>query len=165
MYIRDVLQGRQVWFQWLLHRPVPGASRFASSVHVPGHRVAKAVLVRAGEGFVLAVLPATTRIDLTRLSLVLDGIPITLATEDEVETVFRDCERGALPPFGRLYGVPTIVDASLAEGEEIVCVGNQRHEGLRIRYSDYELLERPTKARFAVSIPSAGDATNQLRAG
>jgi prolyl-tRNA editing enzyme YbaK/EbsC (Cys-tRNA(Pro) deacylase) len=124
MNIRDFLVSREVWFETLLHRPVPSASRRAQTVHVPGRQVAKGVLVRAGESYVLAVLPSTTRIDTERLSQVLDGLPVALATEDEVEQVFGDCERGALPPFGRLYGVRTIVDASLAAGAEIVCVGN-----------------------------------------
>ena len=60
MCIREVLQSRQVCFEWFLHRPVPGATRFAQSIHEPGRRVAKGVLVRAGDSYVLAVLPATT---------------------------------------------------------------------------------------------------------
>src|SRR5206468_2116804 len=114
--------------------------------------VAKAVLVRAGESYALAVLPSTARVDLERLSEALDGEPVSLATEDELERVFGDCERGASPPFGRLYGVRTVVDCSLAAGAEIVCVGNNRHEGVRLRYRDYEAIESPARARFAITV-------------
>jgi Ala-tRNA(Pro) deacylase len=149
MLIRDFLESRHIWFQTLLHAPMPTASQRAQSVHVPGRQVAKGVLIRAGESYALAVLPATARIDLARLSKVLAG-PVSIAREDELERVFGDCERGALPPFGRLYGIPTIVDVSLGSGAEIVCVANSRHEGVRLRYRDYEALEAPLRARFAI---------------
>src|SRR5262245_29348265 len=123
MYIRDFLRSRDVWHEMLLHRPAPSASRHAESLHVPGRQVAKGVLLGVGEGYVLAVLPSTAWVDLARLSQVLDGLPVRLATEAEVARVFDDCERGALPPFGRLYGLRTIVEASLAEGSELVCLG------------------------------------------
>jgi Ala-tRNA(Pro) deacylase len=165
MNIRDFLESREVWFEMLLHRPVPSASRRAQTVHVPGRQVAKGVLVRAGGGYVLAVLPATTRIDTERLSQALDGLPVALATEDEVEQVFGDCERGALPPFGRLYGVRTIVDASLAAGAEIVCVGNTRHEDLRLRYQDYEAVEAPSRAHFATTPEPEHPRPTHRRAG
>lgn len=149
MNIRDYLQSRHVWFESFLHRPVSTASRRAQSLHVSGRHVAKTVLVRAGETYVLAVLPASSCIDLERLSQLLNDVPVALATEDEIEQVFGDCERGALPPFGRLYGIQTIVDTSLAGGAEFVCVGNSRHEGLRLRFRDFEAVESPTRGRFA----------------
>ena len=150
MTIRDFLKSRHIWHESLLHPPMSSTSKLAQVAHVPGRHVAKGVLIRAGEGYVLAVLPATSRIDMGRLSQILDGAPVTLATEDEMECVFENCERGALPPFGRLYGLRTLVDASLAAGSEIVCVGNSRHEGVRLRWSDYEAVEAPIRARFAI---------------
>jgi len=149
MGIRDFLQSRHVWFETLLHPPAPSASKLAQTVHVPGRFVAKGVLVWAEGHFVLAVLPATARIDLARLSQVLNGQSVRIATEQEVEGIFGDCERGALPPFGRLYGLTTLVDASLAGGSEIVFVGNSRHEGVRMRYRDYDSIEAPIRSRFA----------------
>ncbi len=157
MGIQEYLRSQRVWFQTLLQTPAPSASKFARSCHVTGHQVAKSVLLRSADSYVLAVLPATARIDLERFSMVLGGAPVALAGESELEAIFGDCERGALPPFGRIYGLRTIVDASLAASSEIVCVGNSRHEGLRLRYCDYEALESPIHARFATNIePSAG---------
>jgi Ala-tRNA(Pro) deacylase len=152
MCIRDYLQSRHVWFETFLHRPVPSATKRAQSVHVPGRSVAKGVLLKSPRGDVLAVLSATHRIDMERLVSILGGSAVRLATEDEVERVFADCERGAIPPFGRIYGLSTIVDENLAGGSEIVFVGNNRHEGLRMRYRDYELIEGPIRSRFAVPI-------------
>ena len=123
------------------------------------------MLVWATSEFVLAVLPSTSRIELETLSTVLGGRNVRLATEDEIEGTFGDCERGALPPFGRLYGLDTVVDAGLAGDEEIVCVGNARHEGLRLRYRDYLALEQPLIARFATTPQGKRVRRSHRRAG
>lgn len=149
MYIRDYLRSRQIRFEVLLHRPAPSATRMARTVHLPGRIVAKGVLVSAGGAFVLAVLPSTHRIDLDRLAALLEVDGVRIATEPEVMGVYHDCERGALPPFGRIYGLSTIVESSLAGGSEIVFVGNARHEGYRMRFRDYEAVEGPMRGRFA----------------
>ena len=165
MQIRDFLRSRGIGFQVLLHNPAPSSTRLAKSIHVPGRQVAKGVLVWAAGEFVLAVLPATSKIDLERLSAVLGGRAVRLATEDEIETAFGDCERGALPPFGRLYGLNTVVDASLAADVDIVCVGNARHEGVRLRYRDYVAIEQPLIARFATAPEGRRTRRSHRRAG
>lgn len=165
MYVRDYLIGQRVWFETLLHRPAPSASRLAGNIHVSGRYVAKAVLVRTDGTKALAVLPATHRIDLARLSLVLGKGPLCLASEDEVIGTFGDCERGALPPFGRLYGLTTVVDNTLASGSQIIFVGNARHEGVRMRYHDFETLESPIRARFATAIEPRRRRPSQRRVG
>ena len=110
----------------------------------------KAVLIKAGDSFVLAVLPSTSRIDLGRLSEVV-GAPasqVRLATPDELLEIFPDCEPGVVPPFGRLYGLTTLVDSGLAESAEIVVGANTRHEGLRMHFRDFQALEEPVRASF-----------------
>ncbi len=165
MSVRDYLIGQRVWFETMLHRPAPSASRLAGSIHVPGRHVAKAVLICTEGANVLAVLPATHRIDLARLTLVLGKGPVRLAGEDDVIRTFGDCERGALPPFGRLYGLTTVVDATLAGGSEIIFVRNARHEGVRMRYRDFEALENPIRARFATAIETRRRRPSHRRAG
>ena len=164
MLIRDFLQANSARFEVLLHAPSHSATHRAGNVHVPGRSVAKSVLVRAGEVWVLAVLPATHRIETMRLAEVLGVDQIRLATEAEVEQAFADCEPGALPPFGRLYGMTTILDASLSAGAEVVFVGNTRHECIRMKFKDYERMEEPMKARFASPI-NARRPKNQRKAG
>ena len=153
MSIRELLLDRSVRFEFLLHRPAPTATHLAGSVHVPGRSVAKAVLVHASGAYCLAVLPATHKIDPVLLSRVLDSADLRIATEGEVEALFHDCEPGALPPFGRPYGISTVVDTSLAAGSDVVFMGNTRHEGVRMKFRDYEAIESPLRARF--SIPTA----------
>lgn len=150
MEISTYLSSQQVPFERLLHCPAPSATRMAQTVHVPGGQVAKSVVVRGEHGNALAVLPATHRIDLAQLAPILGMAELRLATEEEVTQIFHDCERGALPPFGRLYGLPTVVDASLADVTEIVIEGNARHESLRLRFRDFEAVEQPLQSRFAM---------------
>jgi Ala-tRNA(Pro) deacylase len=150
MAIREYLLSRRVHFEHLMHQPAASASRRAQCLHVPGRIVAKTVLVRTAEGFRLAVLPSTHRIDLERLERLLEEPQLRLASEDEIAAVFGDCERGAVPAFGHLYGVPTIVDTILAGDSEIIVEGNSRHESLRLRYRDFAQLEGPRRGRFAV---------------
>jgi Ala-tRNA(Pro) deacylase len=150
MYVLDFLRSRGVWFESLLYRPASSSTKRAGIVHVPGRRVAKAVLIKAGDSFVLAVLPSTSRIDLAQLSEVLrePASQVRLATPDELFELFPDCEPGVVPPFGRLYGLKTLVDSGLADSAEIVVGANTRHEGLRMLFHDFQTLEEPVRACF-----------------
>ncbi len=157
MYTVEFLRSRRVWFEELLVQPASSSTKRAHNMHVPGRMVAKTVLVKAGERFVLAVLPCTSRIELGPLSAVLglSGSDLRLATTDELVGIFIDCEPGVVPPFGKLYGLDTIFDVSLLEVEELVFGGNLRHEGLRMRASDYVAIEEPLIGSFAQAVSSA----------
>jgi Ala-tRNA(Pro) deacylase len=158
MYTVEFLRSRRVWFEELLHRPASSATKHAHNMHVPGRMVAKTVLVKAGDRFVLAVLPCTSRVDLEQFAALL-GVPaaeVRLATPDELLGIFTDCEPGVVPPFGKLYALGTVFDVSLLEVGELVFVGNLRHEGLRMRASDYVAIEEPLIGSFAVRIAGAG---------
>jgi Ala-tRNA(Pro) deacylase len=149
MKLDELLTSRQVPFERLHHRPVYTANRIAQVLHVPGREMAKTVLLRGDQGYVLAVLPATHQVDLERLREDLGGARLEMATEEEMDLVFPDCERGALPPFGSLYHLPTFVDESLAEDEQIVFEAQNHEEAIRMRYRDYEALEHPRMGHFA----------------
>jgi len=165
MYLVDYLRSHRVWFKTLLHPPASSAAKLASSLHVPGRAVAKTVLVKAGGDYVLTVLPATSRIDMNRLCLALNLEPgaVRLATAEEVARWFPNCEPGAFPPFGRLYGLATILDAGLADQFEIVFGANTRHEGVRMRFADYEAVEAPLRASFADPIAVSSPASTRPR--
>jgi Ala-tRNA(Pro) deacylase len=151
MYLTDYLQSRRIPFESLLHPPASSATRRARSIHVPGSRVAKAVLIKTGESFAIAVLPATRRIDWLELSNALGccSSGVRLATDQELAEVLPDCEPGVVPAFGRLYGLPTVVDTHLADESELIIGGNMRHEGLRIRFHDFETAAEPVRASFS----------------
>ena len=149
MRLDDLLVSRHIAFQRLPHRRTYTANRMAQALHVKGHEVAKTVLVRTGAGHVLAVLPATHHIDLEQLGADLGGERVELASEEEMGKLFPDCECGAVPPFGSLYQMPTIMDDSLAEDQTIVFEGADHEQAIRMSMADYEALEHPRRGRFA----------------
>lgn len=103
----------------LLHHPHTATSmEAAQAAHIPGDQIAKTVVLGDERGFVMAVLPATHRIDLGELHRRFNR-RLGLATESELGNLFGDCEVGAVPPIGAAYGIPTIVDDSLAEQGEV----------------------------------------------
>jgi Ala-tRNA(Pro) deacylase len=166
MYILDFLRKHDVWFETLLHQPASSSAKRAGNVHVPGHSVAKAVLIKAGDSFVLAVLPSTCWIDLGQLSEAMGttASDVRLATSDELLAIFPDCEPGVVPPFGRLYGLTTLVDSGLAEVTDIVMGANTRHEGLRMHFTDFQALEQPKRASFTRPIATNTNPPATVRA-
>lgn len=165
MTIRDFLSRREIAYTPLLHRPSQSATRRAHSVHASGSAVAKAVLLRADGEFLLAVLPSTHRIDLEVLSSLVDAFEVQIASEDELDVAFPDCEHGAIPPFGSLYGMKSIVEADLAAGGEIFVEGNLRHEDLRLSFRDYASLESPRIGHFSRPIASKKARESRRQAG
>ena len=152
MNIPAFLDERQCWYERVPHPPTYSAQRLAQALHVRGREVAKTVLLRAnrngGQHFVVAVLPATKQIDFDRTAKVIGG-RIQLATEVEIAEHCPDCEFGVLPPFGSHYGMKTIVDSSLADDEEIWFEGNTHNEAVRMKFDDFQQLEKPQVAPFA----------------
>src|SRR6516165_6287328 len=112
MRIADFLSNRQVAFESLSHPPAFSTQKLAKALRIKGAQVAKGVLLRGPEGFLLAVLPTNRQVDTLLLSALLGG-PVRLATAEEIARRFRDCEWGVVPAFGRLYGVPTLLDESI----------------------------------------------------
>ena len=105
-------------------------------------------MVKVDDKLVMAVLPSTRNVDLHRLKDAFDSKHVRLATEDEFKDSFPDCEVGAMPPFGNLYGMKVYVDQSLTEDDEIVFDGGTHQEGLKMRYQDYAALVNPVVENF-----------------
>lgn len=139
---------RPVDFQTLYHPPAFTAQRRAYYLHLSGRHVAKAVLLQGPSGPFVAVLSATDQIDLGQLEGALRG-QVRLASEAEIAERFLDCEWGVVPPFGNRYGLPTLMDESLAGQDWIVFETTARAMAIRMRSSDFEQLEQPRRLRFA----------------
>jgi Ala-tRNA(Pro) deacylase len=116
------------------------AQAVAEAEHVSGKEVAKVVMVKADGEMAMLVLPAHLHVNLTKVAEALGAKEVRLAREDEFEALFPDCETGAMPPFGNLYGIPTYVDAKLAEDEEIVFQSGTHTETVWMRYEEYARL-------------------------
>ena len=148
MRVPDFLREQEVAFETVWHPPAFTAQKRARCLHVPGRQLAKSVLLAGPSGHVLAVLPAPQQVDLEALAEALGG-PVRLANATEVGEVFRDCEWGVLTPFGRLYGLPTLLEDSIDEGAVIDFEAHLHAITIRMRCRDFERLERPRRLRFA----------------
>jgi len=152
MNIHDFLSHQQVRFQRLVHQPAPSSSRRADTVRTNGRQVAKTVLLQNADGqFLIAVLPADKKIDWSKLTSTTGKSGWNLATEQQAGVIFNDCETGAWPPFGSLYGVNTVVDDSFSQETEILVEGNHRHEDFRLSFDDYLRTAKPAKAQISMS--------------
>jgi len=147
MRIAAFLEDQRVPFESLPHPPAYSAQKRAKYLRVPGRQVAKSLLLRGPRGLFLAVLPATHHVDTERLAAELGG-PVSFAADGDIAAVFQDCEWGVVPPFGALYGLPTVLDESLAPEDFIVFEGHTHVEAVRLRCADFERLESPRRARF-----------------
>lgn len=125
------------------------AQRTAQAVHVPGDAMAKTVVLQIDGEPLLAVVPATHRVDPDKLRRFLGAEAVELADEADFTRLFPDCELGAVPPFGSRYGMRTVVDEALARDERIVVESNSLEEAIRMRYDDYAALEHPLIAEIS----------------
>lgn len=150
MRLCDFLSDNAIPFETLVHAPAYTAQRRAKHLHVPGVRLAKTVVLALPGEYVVAVLPATHRIDLEAVTRSL-GKPARLATDAEIADLFLDCEFGAKSPFGTLYGLKTIVDEALP-ADALIVVEAQRHSvAVLLRYRHFQELEKPHRFRFALA--------------
>jgi len=137
------LRQQGVPFEQQHHRIAFTAHEVAASEHLPGDIVAKVVMVFADGAMAMLVLPASHRTDLTKAAAALDAKDVWLADEHEFAALFPDCELGAMPPFGNLYGVPVYMDQTLSEDETIVFQAGTHTETISMAYADYARLVKP----------------------
>jgi Ala-tRNA(Pro) deacylase len=125
------------------------AQEIAASAHIPGKELAKTVMVKIDGKMAMAVLPASYRIDFDLLQGATGASTIELASEEEFEDLFPDCEVGAMPPFGNLYGMDVFAAASLAEDTDIAFNAGSHSELIRLPYKDFEKLVGPKVLQFS----------------
>ncbi len=142
------LNHEHVHYDLLSHPEAFRAAEIASTLHTPEKEMAKVVIVRVDERYVMTVLPASWNVDLRRLRAFFPTRHVRLASESEIAALFPDCEVGAMPPFGTLYGLPVYVDRSLAEDREIVFQAGTHSDAIRMRYMDFSALVFPVVAEF-----------------
>lgn len=143
--LRKFLDENGVKYVTIAHSPAFTAQEIAASAHIPGKDLAKTVMVRIDGELAMAVLPASRRVDLEMLRNSVDAGRVELASEKDFRDKFPDCEVGAMPPFGNLYGMKVLVSARLAEDEEIAFNAGSHSELLRLSYADFEKLVKPRK--------------------
>ena len=147
--LQDYIDREGIAYDTVPHHRTATTSQSAQAAHVPGSRLAKTVVVHHETGYVLAVVPSTHRIELTTLQEVMDR-RLGLASEDEVSTLFSDCDEGAAPPVGMAYNVPVIMDESLGNANDVYFEGGDHRTLVHVTGPNFRTLMKDAQvARFS----------------
>jgi len=147
--VRAFLDLNEVEYVVISHSKAYTAQGIAAISHIPGKELAKTVIVKLDGALAMAVLPASYQVDLQALKKAVGVREAELATEREFKQAFLDCQTGAMPPFGNLYGIPVYVDETLAEDREIAFNAGSHYELIKMAYSDFERLVQPEVLSFS----------------
>ncbi|MBI4902197.1 MAG: YbaK/EbsC family protein [Acidobacteria bacterium] len=147
--LKEYLDANGVPYVTVTHSVAYTAQEIASIAHVPGREMAKTVMVKVDGKMAMAVLPASLKVDLDLLRSVTRSHDVELAHEVDFKAMFPDCETGAMPPFGNLYGMKVYMEKSLRQDDEIAFNAGTHKELIWMRRADLERLTHPYIAEFA----------------
>lgn len=147
--IREYLDSQGVAYESLPHPEAYSGQEVAHSLHLSGKKLAKTVVLDADGRAVMAVLPASNRLNLTQFRELVRARHVALLPESELARLFPDCELGAVPPLAHLYGMEVWVDAALAAAPEIVFTAGTHVDAVRMKYEDFERLGPAHIGRFS----------------
>ena len=146
--LKEFLQKENVKFVSILHSTAYTAQEVAASAHITGKELAKTVIVELDGKMAMAVLPANRKIVLQDLREVTGSDQVKFATEDEFRQKFPECETGAMPPFGNLYGMDVYLAETLTANSEIAFNAGSHSEVIRMSLADFERLVHPKVVSF-----------------
>jgi Ala-tRNA(Pro) deacylase len=150
--LKEFLDANHVKYVSIQHSPAYTAQQIAASAHVKGKELAKTVMVKLDGKLAMAVLPASFKVDFELLKLASGATKVDLATEGEFKGLFPECELGAMPPFGNLYGMDVYVGQILGEDEEIAFNAGSHTELIKLAYADFERLVKPKVVKISHKI-------------
>lgn len=148
MNLQMCLDEMGIRYHMSFHRSVYTAQELAAAEHIPGRRVIKPVLVQADGQLVMCALPASHRIDLNELANQLEVANVALIEESRIPTICGECELGAEPPVGRLFGIPTVMDESLLADDRVMFQAGTHNTCVTMTMADYRRLAQPEIAHF-----------------
>jgi len=151
--IKEFLDSNRIKYRTITHSRAYTAQEIAAAAHVPGDRLAKTVIVKIDGEMAMAVLPASHHLVADALKTTANANELEIASEDEFAARFPECEPGAMPPFGNLYGMPVWVAEALAASDRIAFNSGTHSEAIELAYSDFERLVQPRTGAFSAHNP------------
>lgn len=147
--VAEFLDQHHVRYHSYNHPPASTAQQIAHYAHISGHELAKTVILKTADRFVMAVLPAHKRVNLQRLARLMGTDTLELADEEEFRGLFPWCEPGGEPPLGVMYGLDVYMERDLAENETIAFNAGTHTEVMKMDTSEFRDLVHPKVCRFA----------------
>jgi len=140
--LQDFLQRHAVTFTVLRHAPVFTSEQAAAVRGTSLASGAKALVLKAGEEFVMAILPADRKLESRKAR---DGLGVKSLRFATKEEVFErtGLQPGSIPPFGSLFGLKTYCDAALAENPSINFNAGDHAISVQMPYAEYVRVEKP----------------------
>ena len=143
--VQDYIAERKLLWDPVPHGASDSSLDSALLAEVPAEHVAKGVVLKDRGGYLLAVIPASTHLDLAELRTAL-GRSLRPAAEAELRAIFPDCARGAIPPVGAAYGMPTVWLTSLGEARDVYFEGGDHRTLVHMCGADFGELMRSARA-------------------
>lgn len=140
----------KVFYEIQVHPQTFSAARTAQEEHVPGRMFAKAVMAKADGSTVMVVVPSNRHVDLFKLSSALGKLDVRIESEAEFQDLFPDCEPGAMPPFGKIYGIPCYADQNLLEEDYLYFNAGNHLETVKVSSSDFFRVAKAVKGDYSV---------------
>jgi Ala-tRNA(Pro) deacylase len=147
--LMEFLDANHVKYTTITHSTAYTSQEIAAITHIRGQELAKTVIVKVDGKMAMAVLPAAYQVNLSALRAVVGANSLSLATEAEFRGSFPECETGAMPPFGNIYGMPVYVEESLTRDREIAFNAGTHKELIQLAYEDFARLVHPKILRFS----------------
>jgi Ala-tRNA(Pro) deacylase len=141
--LRSFLDANHTEYTLTLHPRAFTAREVAMAERLPAREVAKTVVVFGDAEYHMVVIPANKLVDFQELRPALGLSQVRLATEEELARIFPDCELGAMPPIGSLYGVSVYLDSSLAAQPEIAFNAGTHREVIHMRTAEFRRIVHP----------------------
>jgi Ala-tRNA(Pro) deacylase len=145
----DFLDKHHIRYLTIRHSLAYTAQEIAETAHVHGQEFAKTVVVNVDGELAMAVLPAPDKLDLELLAGAIHAKQVVLADENEFQKSFPECEIGAMPPFGNLFGMKVYVEEKLAANEKITFNAGSHTELIQMPFSDFRDLIKPVIVRIS----------------
>ena len=144
------LKRHKVPYELQAHPQTFTACETAQCEHIPGRRLAKPVMVKIDGKDAMVVVPSNRTVDLLKLGTVLVSEDIRVVREPEFKNLFPECEAGAMPPFGPIYGVPCYADERLWEEDVLYFNAGNHQETVSILTSDFFRVAKAIPGDFSV---------------
>lgn len=152
MTVQQYLSDHGIEYDAVSHRPTESSMETAQSSHVKSGQVAKGVVLRTEDAYLLAVLPASHHIQMGELRTWLNQ-SLGLATEDEITDLFDDCELGAVPAVGAPYGLDVVIDDNLAKQSDVYFEGGDHATLVHLTADNFrKLLGDAPHTEFSVQV-------------
>jgi Ala-tRNA(Pro) deacylase len=152
--LKEFLDSHKIKYVVISHSLAYTAQGVAALTHISGKELAKTVVVKIDGALGMAVVAASSQVDLALLKTAAGAKKVEIASESDFKDKFPDCETGAMPPFGNLYDMPVFADEVLARDKEIAFNAGSHRELVRLAWEDFQRLVKPKVIKLAAGRPS-----------